>query len=61
MSMECDNGGQQIDAMLGRVEQSVNTLAELAIRIIPDMGLKNFFSPINYVTALFHSVFLPLP
>ena len=37
MSMECENGGQEIDAMLSRVEQSVDTLAELAQQSLTDL------------------------
>lgn len=37
MSMECENGGQKIEAMLSQVEQSVDTLAELATQSLTDL------------------------
>ena len=37
ISMECENGGQQIESMLSQVEQSVDTLAELATQSLTDL------------------------
>ncbi|MGN0437380.1 MAG: methyl-accepting chemotaxis protein [Lachnospiraceae bacterium] len=38
MSMECRNGGQEIDSMLKQVEQSVDTLAEMAEQSLTDLN-----------------------
>ena len=48
MSMECENGAQKIDAMLNQVQQSVDTLAELATQSLTD--LKAFQTNEDYVT-----------
>lgn len=37
MSMECETGGQEIDAMISQVEQSVDTLAELTQQALTDL------------------------
>lgn len=47
MSMECENGSQEINAMLKQVEQSVDTLAELAEQSLTD--LKAFKTSDEYV------------
>lgn len=47
MSMECETSGQKIDAVLERVAQSVDTLAEIAVQTLTD--LKQFQTSDAYV------------